>query len=361
MAVAIITGSAGLVGSESVRYFAECGFDVVGVDNDMRSYFFGADASTDWNRRRLLAEVRSYSHQALDVRDEGGVARLFEHYGRDIELIVHAAAQPSHDWAAREPLVDFDVNARSTLILLQAARIHCPNAPFIYMSTNKVYGDRPNSLPLVERELRLELDAEHPYSAGIDEMMSVDGTLHSVFGASKVAADIMVQEFGRYFAMPTVTFRGGCLTGPNHSGARLHGFLAYLMRNAVMGTPYTIFGYGGKQVRDNIHSADLVRAFDAFRKAPRCGEVYNIGGSRFSNCSVREAVNLCEEITGNVMSISYVDQPRVGDHMWWISSVGKFQKHYPEWQLTWDLRQTLEEIADAQRERLSNQLDAART
>jgi CDP-paratose 2-epimerase len=356
MAVAIVTGSAGLVGSEAVRYFANLGFDTVGVDNDMRAYFFGPEASTAWNRKRLTNEIARYTHFALDIRDEGEVNRLFARYGRDVGLIVHAAAQPSHDWAAREPLVDFDVNARGTMVLLEAARRNCPESPFIYMSTNKVYGDRPNKLKLVEEETRWEIAEGDSFAQGVDETMSVDASLHSLFGVSKLAADLMVQEYGRYFSMPTVCFRGGCLTGPNHSGAQLHGFLAFLMHCALAKTPYTIFGYRGKQVRDNIHSIDLIRAFDEYRKSPRCGEVYNIGGGRFSNCSMREAIGLCEEIAGQRMTTRYSDEARCGDHQWWISSIAKFQSHYPNWKLSWDLRSTLTEMAKAQSERLRRPL-----
>ncbi|NLC56829.1 MAG: NAD-dependent epimerase/dehydratase family protein [Armatimonadetes bacterium] len=351
MSVAIVTGAAGLVGSEAARYFAGLGFEVVGIDNDLRAFFFGPDASTAWCRARLEREVPGYSHAALDIRDESAIEALFARYGKAITLIVHTAAQPSHDWAARAPLTDFDVNARATLVLLEAARRHCPEAPFLFMSTNKVYGDHPNALPLCEQETRWEIAAGHRYEAGIDETLPVDTCLHSLFGASKLAADVLVQEYGRYFGMPTVCFRGGCLTGPNHSGAQLHGFLAYLMHCAITGQTYTIFGYGGKQVRDNLHSRDLVRAFDAFRRAPRPGEVYNLGGSRFANCSVLEAIRLCEEISGNQMSVRYSETNRVGDHRWWISDVSKFQSHYPEWRLTCDLRATLEEIHAAQRER----------
>lgn len=351
MAVAIITGSAGLVGSEAARYFAGLGFDVVGLDNDLRAYFFGPDASTKRNRRQLVDDIRNYTHLDVDVRNAEEVERVFARYARDIQLVLHTAAQPSHDWAARQPLVDFDVNARATLVLLEATRAHCPASPFIFMSTNKVYGDRPNTLPLEEGPTRWEIAAGHPYANGIDESMSVDGCLHSVFGASKLAADLMVQEYGRYFGMPTVCFRGGCITGPNHSGVQLHGFLAYLMHCAVTRSPYTVFGYQGKQVRDNLHSYDLVRAFDAFRKAPRCGEVYNMGGSRFSHCSVNEAIALCEEISGNPLRTEYCEKNRLGDHIWWVSDVSRFQAHYPGWSLTRDLRQILTELCAAQRSR----------
>lgn len=351
MAVALITGAGGLVGSEAARFYAEQGFDVVGIDNDMRAYFFGPEASTAWNVRRLR-RLKNYQHLDIDIRDDAELERVFSRYRHDVAVIIHTAAQPSHDWAAREPLVDFDVNARATLLLLDAARAYCPEAPFIFMSTNKVYGDRPNALPLEETETRWEIEADHLYADGIDETMSVDATLHSLFGASKLAADVLVQEYGRYFDMPTVCFRGGCLTGPAHSGTQLHGFLAYLMSCAVTHTPYTVIGHKGKQVRDNIHSHDLVRAFDEFRKQPRCGEVYNIGGSRFSNCSVREAVALCEELSGNPVKIAYKDQSRTGDHIWWISDVRKFQAHYPNWKLTRNLRSILSEICAAQQERL---------
>jgi CDP-paratose 2-epimerase len=351
MSVAIITGSAGLVGSESARYFASLGFDIIGVDNDMRAYFFGQEASTDWNRQRLERELPTYTHVPIDIRNQAEVRQLFARYGRHVGLIIHAAAQPSHDWAAKEPLVDFDVNARATLILLEAARHYSPEAPFIYMSTNKVYGDRPNTLPLYELETRWEIEADHSYANGIDETMSVDATLHSLFGASKLAADTMAQEYGRYFDMPTVCFRGGCLTGPNHSGTQLHGFLAYLMNCAVTRKSYTIFGYRGKQVRDNIHSHDLVRAFDEYRKAPRPGEVYNIGGTRSSNCSMLEAIRLCEELSGNEMQVRYNDKHRTGDHVWWITDTTKFQQHYGNWQATHDVTSILTEIRDAQRRR----------
>jgi CDP-paratose 2-epimerase len=349
MSVALITGSAGLVGSEAARYFAELGFDVVGIDNDMRAYYFGTSASTEWNRVRLERELTNYIHASVDIRDETAVTRLMAHYGRAIEFIVHTAAQPSHDWAVREPLVDFDVNARATLVLLESARQYCPSAPFIYLSTNKVYGDRPNALPLEELDTRWEIALDHAYADGVAESMPVDMTLHSLFGVSKLAADVMVQEYGRYFSMPTVCFRCGCLTGPNHSGAQLHGFLAYLMHCTVARKRYTIHGYKGKQVRDNLHSHDLIRAFDEFRKAPRCGEVYNLGGSRLSNCSVLEAIRLCEEISEQELDMHYSDTHRTGDHIWWISDVSKFQSHYPQWTISWDLRRTLEEICEAQR------------
>jgi CDP-paratose 2-epimerase len=353
VAVAIVTGASGLVGSEAASFFAAQGFDVVGVDNDLRGYFFGPASSTRWNRQRLESTVRGYRHADLDIRDEAGIGQLFAQYGRDVAVIVHAAAQPSHDWAAREPLTDFSVNATGTIVLLEATRRHCPDAVFIFTSTNKVYGDTPNRLPLVEQATRWELDPSHPYAAhGIDESMSVDASLHSVFGASKVAADVMVQEYGRYFGLKTGVFRGGCLTGPAHSGAELHGFLAYLVECGVRGTRYTVFGYKAKQVRDNIHSWDLVQAFWRFFEAPRVGEVYNVGGGRYANCSMLEAISLVERLTGRPMAWTYDDTNRIGDHLWWISDIRKLMSHYPGWGITRTLEATVAEILDAQRERV---------
>ncbi len=345
MNIALVTGSAGLIGSETVRFFSQKGFTVVGIDNDMRKVFFGEDASTAWSRDRLQSEVQNYVHLNLDIRNPIAMAEVFSKYNTDIKLIVHAAAQPSHDWAARDPIMDFTVNANGTLVLLEMTRIHCPNAVFIFTSTNKVYGDTPNSLPLVETESRWEIDQTHPYFAhGIDEHMSIDQTKHSLFGASKVAADVMVQEYGRYFGMHTAVFRGGCLTGPAHSGTQLHGFLSYLMKCAISGDHYTVFGYKGKQVRDNIHSFDLVNMFWHFYQKPRIGEVYNAGGSRHSNCSMIEAIKICSEITGKKMNYSYSETNRVGDHIWWVSDVRKFQGHYKEWEYKYNLRDILSQI-----------------
>lgn len=342
MNIVLITGSAGLIGSESVEFFCNKFDLVVGVDNNMRQYFFGADASTEWNKNRIEEAITNYRHYAADIRDIDALGKIFIEYGNDIKLIVHTAAQPSHDWAAKEPLTDFGVNAQGTLNILELTRLHCPRAVFIFTSTNKVYGDTPNYLPLVEGEDRWEIDESHPYfKNGIDEAMSIDHTKHSVFGASKVAADIMVQEYGRYFEMNTGIFRGGCLTGSKHSGTQLHGFLSYLMKCAVTGNHYTIFGYKGKQVRDNIHSFDLVNMFWHFYQAPRQGEVYNAGGGRHSNCSMIEAIKLCEEISGNKMNFSYSENNRIGDHIWWISDVSKFKLHYPGWNWQWDLKATL--------------------
>ena len=355
---ALVTGSSGLIGSEAVRHFAASGWAVTGVDNNMRSYFFGKEASTHWVRDDLRSSLKNFSHVEADIRDLPKLDDVFR--SGKIDLIIHTAAQPSHDWAAREPITDFSVNATGTLNLLELARKYCPEAPFIFTSTNKVYGDTPNRLPLIEQTTRWEIDAKHPFhERGIDESMSIDQTKHSLFGASKVAADILVQEYGRYFGMPTGVFRGGCLTGPRHSGAELHGFLAYLMKCAVTGRTYRIFGYHGKQVRDNIHCTDLVNAFEHYAAAPRPGEVYNIGGSRFSNCSMHEAIRLCEEITGRPMKTEYVETNRIGDHIWWISDISKFRSHYPAWQLTRNIRDILTESFHHNRARWEAETTAA--
>jgi CDP-paratose 2-epimerase len=355
MSIAIVTGSAGLIGAEAARQFAAEGLSVVGIDNDMRRRFFGDDASTRWSRSSLEQHLQGYRHVDADIRDEAAMRAVFSRYGREIAVVVHTAAQPSHDWAAREPLTDFTVNANGTLNLLMLTRDFSPDAPFIFCSTNKVYGDTPNRLPLVERETRWEVASENPYAAhGIDESMSIDASTHSLFGVSKASADLMVQEFGRYFGMQTACFRGGCLTGPGHSGAMLHGFLSYLMKCAVTGAPYKVLGYKGKQVRDNIHSRDLVNAFWAFFRNPRSNEVYNIGGGRQANCSMLEAIAISEELTGRAMNWSYEDENRIGDHVWWISDIRRFQSHYPDWRLTYDIRATLTEIHEAMRERLAS-------
>jgi CDP-paratose 2-epimerase len=352
MPVVVITGSAGLIGSEAVTYFAEREHEIVGIDNDFRRRFFGDDASTEWNRRALEARFpKQYHHVAADIRDVTVVDELFARHGKRIALVIHAAAQPSHDWAANDPQTDFTVNANGTLAVLEAARKHAPEAVFIFTSTNKVYGDAPNELPLVELEARWELERSHPSWEGIDETLRIDRSTHSVFGASKVAADVLVQEYGRYFSMPTVVFRGGCLTGPNHSGTKLHGFLAYLLKCTVTGQRYTVFGYKGKQVRDNIHSADLVDAFDHVFRAPRCGEVYNAGGTRFSNCSMLEAIALCEDVAGCKLDWEYSDANRVGDHIWYISDMAKFKAHYPGWRQRYDLRGLVEEMYEKNVER----------
>lgn len=338
----LITGSAGLIGSESVKFFCARDFEVVGIDNNMRAYFFGEEASTEWNKKQLEEKFKNYSHFAIDIRNQNNLDELFKKYTFD--LIIHTAAQPSHDWAAKEPVTDFTVNALATLLLLEQTRKHAPEAVFIFTSTNKVYGDTPNKLPVIEQETRWELPANHQFYWGIDESMSIDNSKHSVFGASKVAADIMVQEYGKYFGLKTAVFRGGCLTGPAHSGTKLHGFLAYLIRCIARGEPYTIFGYKGKQVRDNIHSYDLVNAFYHVYQKPRSGEIYNIGGSRHSNTSILEAIKKSEKFIGKKAKFKYVDQPRSGDHIWYISNVSKFKSHYPEWKYTYDGDRIIEDI-----------------
>ena len=355
MSIAIVSGSGGLIGSESARFFASQGFDVVGLDNDMRAYFFGAEASTKRTSQQLIDELEgSFRAIDLDIRDQAGVGRLFAEHGTRIELVVHTAAQPSHDWAAREPHTDFSVNAVGTLNMLQAAREHCPDATFIFTSTNKVYGDRPNYLPLVELDTRWELPEDHEWFEGIPVDMSIDRCTHSVFGASKVAADVMVQEYGRYFDMPTVCFRGGCLTGPQHAGAQLHGFLAYLMKCTVTGSPYTIFGYKGKQVRDNIHAHDVVRVFNAFHKDPKVAAVYNLGGGRESNVSMLEAIKLCQQIVGRELDYTLSDQARIGDHQWYVSDFGTFKMDYPGWRLTYGIEDVLRDIYDDNVDRWSS-------
>src|SRR5215213_4713817 len=321
MPTAVVTGSGGLIGSEAVSHFSELGYDVIGLENDMRALFFGRASSTAQTTRRLARSYDSFRSVDLDIRDAEGVQRAFAGVARELELIVHTAAQPSHDWAASDPHTDFAVNATGTLNLLEAARRYSPEATFIFMSTNKVYGDRPNLLPLLEGPMRVELPEDHRWHRGIDTTMSIDRCMHSLFGVSKAAADLMVQEYGRYFDLSTVCFRGGCLTGPAHAGAKLHGFLSYLMRCAVTGQQYTVFGYGGKQVRDNIHSNDVVSAFEVFHEAPRAGAVYNLGGGRESNCSMREAIAVCERISGNELDWSLSDEARMGDHRWWISDL----------------------------------------
>jgi len=354
MSVALITGSAGLIGSETARLFASRGLDVVGIDNDMRGTLFGAEASTAWSRAELERSIPSYHHVDADIRDTAALEAIWQRYGKDIAVVVHTAAQPSHDWAARDPHVDFSINATGTLNLLDLCRRHSPEAAFIFTSSNKVYGDTPNRLPLVEHESRWELDEGHPFAAhGIPETMSIDASLHSLMGASKVAADVLVQEYGRYFGMNTVSFRGGCLTGPGHSGTQLHGFLAYLVQCAMTSRPYTVFGYQAKQVRDNIHSRDLVEAFWQFFESPRAGVVYNIGGGRKSNCSMLEAISKAEQLAGRPMEWSYEEANRIGDHIWYISDLRAFQRDYPSWSLTYGIDEILAEIHAGLSDRLT--------
>jgi CDP-paratose 2-epimerase len=348
MTVAIITGSGGLIGSQSVKYFASKFDLIIGIDNNQRAYFFGEEASTLPSSSKLSADFSNFTHHNIDIRNTDAIDTIFNKYNADIQLVIHAAAQPSHDWAAREPLTDFSINANGTLNMLEATRKYAPEAVFIFTSTNKVYGDTPNELPLIELETRWEIAESHPFfKHGIDETMSIDQSKHSIFGASKVAADVLVQEYGRYFGMKTGIFRGGCLTGPNHAGAELHGFLSYLMRCAITKKHYTIFGYQGKQVRDNIHSFDLITMFDAFYQNPRVGEVYNAGGGRFSNCSMLEAIKMSEFITGNAFNFSYSEQNRIGDHIWYISDTSKFKTHFPNWQQEFGIEAILYQIFKA--------------
>ncbi len=351
MSVAIVTGAGGLVGSEAVRFLSEQGLSVVGIDNDTRARLFGDAATTRPAWSGLQRDLPGYTHLDVDIRDAAAIEALYARHGRDISLVVHAAAQPSHDWAANEPLTDFTINAHATLLLLETTRRHSPEAVFVFCSTNKVYGDTPNRLPLTALETRWELPQDHPWFRGIDETMSIDGTMHSLFGVSKCAADLMVQEYGRYFDLPTACFRCGCITGRGQAGAKLHGFLSYLVRCAVDDTPYTVIGYEGKQVRDNIHSSDLVSAFWHFFRAPRAGAVYNIGGGRSANCSVREAIAVAERLTGRPMRHSYQPENRAGDHIWWISDTGRFQTDYPEWRITRGIDEVMAEMHDAFAER----------
>jgi len=345
MGVVIITGSAGLIGSEAVEFFSKIFDKVIGIDNNMRKEFFGEDASTEWNRKRLEKDIENYIHYNVDIRDNEAIDKIFSEFNSDIGLVIHAAAQPSHDWAVKDPYKDFSVNATGTLVLLENYKKYSSNAVFIFTSTNKVYGDTPNNLPLIEMDTRWEISDSHQYHKnGIDETMSIDQTKHSLFGASKVAADVIVQEYGRYFGLKTGVFRGGCLTGPKHSGTKLHGFLSYLMKCVLSNEEYTIFGYKGKQVRDNIHSYDLINMFWSFYNNPKSGEVYNVGGSRHSNCSMLEAIKICENVSGKKLSYSYSETNRIGDHIWWISDVSKFKSHFPKWSYQYGIEDIIEEI-----------------
>jgi CDP-paratose 2-epimerase len=341
----LVTGSSGLIGSEAVSYFDELGHEIVGVDNNLRAVFFGPQGDTTWNRDRLLRTAQNFEHVDLDIRNRDDVFKFFS--GRKFDAIIHCAAQPSHDKAAEIALIDFDVNAVGTVNLLEAVRVSCPEAPFVHVSTNKVYGDSPNELPLVELETRWDYADPKDYN-GITEECRIDRTLHSLFGASKTAGDVMAQEYGRYFNMPIGIFRGGCLTGPSHSGVELHGFLSYLVKQVVTGGKYTIFGYKGKQVRDQIHSFDVVRAFDEFIKSPRAGEVYNLGGGRENSASMMECIKLIEDMTGKKLDATYSEKNRIGDHICYISDLTKLKSHYPSWEITKSLVQICEEIVAAE-------------
>src|SRR5215831_18049042 len=347
----LVTGSSGLIGSEAVEHFDRQGHRVHGIDNNMRAVFFGEPGDTTWNRDRLLKITKNFTHHDLDIRNRTRLDTLFRSIPFD--LIVHCAAQPSHDKARDIPVLDFEINALGTLNLLEATRLHCPNAVFILLSTNKVYGDAPNELPLKELETRWEYARPEDYN-GVNENCRIDRTLHSLFGASKASADLMAQEYGRYFGMKVGIFRGGCLTGPSHTGVELHGFLSYLVKVAISGGTYSVFGYKGKQVRDNIHSHDVVRAIEEFAANPRPGEVYNLGGSRKNSISVLEAIGKAEQLTSKKMNWKYVGQNRIGDDICYISNLGKFKKHYPDWKITRGLDEILEEIIASQRQQLQS-------
>lgn len=338
----LVTGSGGLVGIESVHFFCQRNFQVFGIDNNMRSIFFGEEASVEGNLKKICDIYKNYHHFDNDIRDQDAMEEIFKN--NKFDLVIHTAAQPSHEWSAREPITDFSINAYATLCLLENFRKYCPEAVFIFTSTNKVYGDSPNKLPLRELKTRYEIELNYRYQEGIDETMSIDNSTHSIFGVSKAAADLMVQEYGKYFRLKTGVFRGGCLTGSNHQGTQLHGFLSYLVKCIITGKKYTIFGYKGKQVRDNIHSQDLINAFYEFYKNPKGGGVYNIGGSRFANISILEAIKKVEDFTRRKAICEYSDQNRVGDHIWYISNVNKFRKDYPNWKYEYDIDTTIEDI-----------------
>lgn len=346
--IALITGSLGLIGAETVKFLRDKFDNIVGIDNDMRKVFFGEEASTEWNIKILKSKIPNYVHYNEDIRNESSIEQIFKHYNNDdnkIKLVIHTAAQPSHDWASKHPLVDFTINANGTLNLLEMTRLYCPDAVFIFTSSNKVYGDTPNELPILEEPTRYEIDSSHQYyKSGINEFMRVDQSKHSLYGCSKLSADILVQEYGKYYNMKTSSFRAGCLTGSGHASTELHGFLAYLMKCAVNNRNYTIFGYSGKQVRDNIHSYDLVNAFWNFYQNPRKGEVYNIGGGRDRSCSILEAIDICEEISGKKINTTYTNNNRIGDHIWWISDNSKFKLHYPKWDFKYSLKDILIDI-----------------
>jgi CDP-paratose 2-epimerase len=345
----LVTGSCGLIGSEVARSFARLGFSVAGIDSNHRAIFFGPEGDTSWVLEQLRSEIPGYRHDAIDICNRGAVLALVKDLRPD--LIIHTAAQPSHDRAAAIPFLDFEVNALGTLHMIEAVRRTCPESPFIHMSTNKVYGDRPNTLALTELETRWDY-ADPAFAHGIAEDFPIDQSKHSIFGASKVAGDVMVQEYGRYFGIPTCCLRGGCLTGPNHSGVELHGFLSYLIKCNVEGREYKVYGYKGKQVRDNIHSADVSNFMHEFWKAPRVAEVYNLGGGKSNACSILEAFRMAEESTGKKMNWRYVDENRIGDHICYYSDLRKMQQHYPAWSITKTLPMIFEEIARSWRNRL---------
>ena len=347
MSIVLITGSTGLVGSEAVTFFSEKGFEVVGIDNNLRKFFFGDDGSTLWIKQKLNKKFNKFKNYNADIRNYNSLKSIFSKYKKNISLIIHCAAQPSHDYGKNYPIIDFNVNATGTLNLLELTKIFCPEASFIFMSTNKVYGDNPNKLSLKENKSRYEINPSNKYYKGIDEKFSIDECTHSFFGVSKTYADLIVQEYGKNLGLNTVCFRGGCITGPNHSGAKLHGFLSYLVKISLSKKKYSLIGYKGKQVRDNLHSNDLVNCFWEYFKKPKKGEVYNIGGGRFSNCSILEALNYVEKLKGITIKRNLIKKPRVGDHIWYISDTSKFKKHYPHWKQKYNTKKIIEELVDS--------------
>ena len=349
MSVVIITGSNGLVGSESVNFFSKKGFDVVGIDNNLRQFFFGKDASTLWVKNKLINSHKNFKHFTTDIRNYKNLEKIFKKYKNNISLIIHCAAQPSHDYGKDHPIIDFNVNATGTLNLLELTKIYCSSSPFIFMSTNKVYGDNPNTLRLIEKKNRWELRRSDPNFKGINENFSIDNCTHSFFGVSKTYADLIVQEYGKNLGLKTVCFRGGCITGPNHSGAALHGFLSFLVKQTLIKKKYNIIGYKGKQVRDNLHSNDLIQCFWEFYKKPKKGEIYNIGGGRFSNCSILEAIDIIENYKNIKIKKNILRNNRVGDHIWYITDNSKFKKHYPKWKQKYNTKKIIKELIDQQK------------
>jgi len=349
MSIAIITGSSGLVGSEAVNFFSDKGFDVIGIDNNLRKFFFGKNGSTSWVKSQLIKRNKNFRNFNTDIRNFAKLTNIFKKYSKNISLIIHSAAQPSHDYGKNFPFLDFNVNATGTLNLLELTKKYCPNAPFIFMSTNKVYGDNPNKLRILEKKTRWELSNDDKNFNGINENFSIDNSTHSFFGVSKTYADLIVQEYGKNIGLKTVCFRGGCITGPNHSGASLHGFLSYLVKSSLNNKKYNIIGYKGKQVRDNLHSNDLVKCFWEFYKKPRNGQIYNMGGGRYSNCSIIEALDLVEVYTKTKIKKKILKLPRVGDHIWYISDTSKFKKHYPNWKQKYDTKKIIEELIEYQK------------
>ena len=346
MSVVIITGSSGLVGSESVEFFCKKGFDVVGIDNNLRNHFFGKDGSTIWVKKKLLNKHKNFKSNNIDIRNFNSVEKIFKKYKKNISLIIHCAAQPSHDYGKKFPILDFNVNATGTLNLLELTKRYCPDSPFIFMSTNKVYGDNPNKLKIIEKSKRWELKEKDIFFKGIDEKFSIDNCTHSFFGVSKTYADLIVQEYGKNIGLKTVSFRGGCITGPNHSGAKLHGFLSYLVKSSLRKKSYSLIGYKGKQVRDNLHSFDLVNCFWEFYKKPKYGEVYNMGGGRYSNCSVLEALDIVEKLKNINIKKKIIKENRVGDHIWYVSNTKKFKKDYPNWKQKYNTKKIIEELIE---------------